>query len=87
MNRFNCFLALLVCLLGSVVYAQQISIDNTLSSKGFIESSLIEDCVEVSNMSVSVNGTVMPSTDYWFLANVVKNDIQFEVKGYLALRM
>ncbi|MDT0557071.1 choice-of-anchor L domain-containing protein [Ichthyenterobacterium sp. W332] len=32
------------------------------------------------------NGNNMPATDYWFLANVVKNGIQFEVKGHFTLR-
>ena len=32
------------------------------------------------------NGYEMPSTDYWFLANVQKDGIQFQVKGHFALR-
>lgn len=32
------------------------------------------------------NGNPMPSNDYWFLANVVKDDIKFEVKGHFALK-
>ena len=32
------------------------------------------------------NGYAMPSTDYWFSANVKKDDIEFEVKGHFALR-
>lgn len=32
------------------------------------------------------NGELMPAADYWFVANVKKDDIQFEVKGHFALR-
>ena len=32
------------------------------------------------------NGSPMPSNDYWFVANVVKGDIMFEVKGHFALK-
>ena len=32
------------------------------------------------------NGHAMPATDYWFLADVVKDEISFEVKGHFALR-
>ncbi|MBN4058061.1 T9SS type B sorting domain-containing protein [Olleya sp. AH-315-K02] len=32
------------------------------------------------------NGQKMPANDYWFVANVVKGDLQFQVKGHFALR-
>lgn len=32
------------------------------------------------------NGNNMPAADYWFLAQVVKGDVAFEVKGHFALR-
>ena len=32
------------------------------------------------------NGQKMPATDYWFVANVVQNGIQFQIKGHFALR-
>jgi len=32
------------------------------------------------------NGHKMPASDYWFVANVVKDDISFQVKGHFALR-
>ncbi|OUR92247.1 hypothetical protein A9Q87_07135 [Flavobacteriales bacterium 34_180_T64] len=33
------------------------------------------------------NGALMPATDYWFLADVKKGDIAFQVKGHFALRL
>ena len=32
------------------------------------------------------NGALMPATDYWFLADVKKDDIEFKVKGHFALK-
>ncbi|NNK83836.1 MAG: T9SS type B sorting domain-containing protein [Flavobacteriaceae bacterium] len=32
------------------------------------------------------NGSLMPATDYWFVANVRKNDTEFQVKGHFALK-
>lgn len=32
------------------------------------------------------NGHKMPANDYWFVADVIKNDISFQVKGHFALR-
>jgi gliding motility-associated-like protein len=32
------------------------------------------------------NGQKMPANDYWFVANVVNGDLQFQVKGHFALR-
>ncbi len=32
------------------------------------------------------NGAMMPATDYWFLADVKKDNIEFQVKGHFALK-
>jgi gliding motility-associated-like protein len=32
------------------------------------------------------NGALMPATDYWFLADVKKDNIEFKVKGHFALK-
>ena len=32
------------------------------------------------------NGALMPATDYWFLADVRKDNIEFKVKGHFALK-
>ncbi|WMI67852.1 T9SS type B sorting domain-containing protein [Mangrovimonas sp. YM274] len=32
------------------------------------------------------NGHLMPASDYWFVANVKRGDIEFEVRGHFALR-
>jgi len=33
------------------------------------------------------NGNMMPATDYWFVADVKKGNIQFQVKGHFSLRL
>ncbi|RLD26414.1 MAG: hypothetical protein DRI75_11760 [Bacteroidetes bacterium] len=40
------------------IFSQKILIDNTLSVQELIENNLVEGCVEVSNISSSVNGTI-----------------------------
>lgn len=32
------------------------------------------------------NGQMMPASDYWFVADVVQGERQFQVKGHFALR-
>ena len=33
------------------------------------------------------NGNLMPATDYWFIADVKKGEIAFQVKGHFTLRL
>ncbi len=52
-------LAAICCLVfGSLAYGQQISIDNSFSEQQLIENNLIQGCVETSNISSQVNGSV-----------------------------
>ena len=32
------------------------------------------------------NNALMPASDYWFVADVKKDDIEFQVKGHFTLR-
>ena len=59
MNILKQFLAVLFCLLyGLISYGQQISIDNTFTEQQLIENNLVQGCVETSNISSQVNGSV-----------------------------
>ena len=52
-------LAVSFCLLfGLLTYGQQISIDNSFTEQQLIENNLIQGCVETSNISSQVNGSV-----------------------------
>ncbi len=44
--------------LGQIAIAQQITVDNTLTAEDLILENLIEGCVEVSNVTSSINGSV-----------------------------
>ena len=41
-----------------LVISQQITVDNTISAQQLIQNNLVQGCVEVSNITSSVNGTV-----------------------------
>ncbi|MBT8375620.1 MAG: T9SS type B sorting domain-containing protein [Bacteroidia bacterium] len=51
-------IVLLFCLLFANSMAQQITVDNTVSAQDLVENTLIQGCVEVSNISSPVNGSV-----------------------------
>ncbi|MEO1033294.1 MAG: choice-of-anchor L domain-containing protein [Bacteroidota bacterium] len=48
-----------LCLFCSVLNAQQITVDNTITAQDLIENNLIQGCVEVSNISSPSNGSVV----------------------------
>ncbi|WP_299129009.1 choice-of-anchor L domain-containing protein [uncultured Winogradskyella sp.] len=48
-----------LCLVCSYISAQQIVVNNTLSPQNLIEDTLIQGCVEVSNVSSPVNGNTV----------------------------
>jgi gliding motility-associated-like protein len=58
MNLKTLSLITLIGLFGAVCTAQQITINDQVSVTSLIENELISGCVEVSNMSSSVNGSV-----------------------------
>jgi len=59
MNILKHSLAVVFCLFGIIcMYGQQISIDNSFSEQQLIEDNLVQGCVETSNISSQVNGTV-----------------------------
>ena len=59
-------LCLLLCLIGIETYAQQISVDNTVSPQALIENTLIQGCVEVSNISSPSNGSSIGLGSYGY---------------------
>ena len=57
MNFINRSLCLFLCFFCSTIYAQQITVDNTVSPQDLIQNTLIQGCVEVSNISSTSNGS------------------------------
>ena len=59
MNILKQSLAVLFCLFfGLTSYGQQISIDNSYTEQELIENNLVQGCVETSNISSQVNGSI-----------------------------
>ena len=71
MDYINRSLLLFLCFICSVSYAQQITVDNSVSPQNLIENNLIQGCVEVSNISSPSNGNVsgLGSFGYFERAN------------------
>ncbi|EDP71922.1 hypothetical protein FBALC1_12512 [Flavobacteriales bacterium ALC-1] len=57
MNYISRSLCLFLCLICSTIYAQQITVDNTVSPQDLVENTLIQGCVEVSNITSPSNGS------------------------------
>ncbi|WP_339753991.1 choice-of-anchor L domain-containing protein [uncultured Winogradskyella sp.] len=57
MDCINRTLCLILCFFCSISYAQQITVDNTVSPQQLVENTLIQGCVEVSNISSPSNGS------------------------------
>ncbi|WP_299229192.1 T9SS type B sorting domain-containing protein [uncultured Psychroserpens sp.] len=51
-------LALVLSLFCSLIYAQQISVNDTFTAQQLVENNLIQGCVETSNINSPVNGSV-----------------------------
>lgn len=58
MIKYNFALVAIACLLFGMSYAQQVSIDTSASIEDLIQNNLIQGCVEVSDISSPVNGSV-----------------------------
>ncbi|WP_411894653.1 choice-of-anchor L domain-containing protein [Winogradskyella sp. A2] len=58
MHRINRIILILFCTLSTLTFAQQITVDNTISPQSLVENTLIQGCVEVSNISSPINGNV-----------------------------
>ena len=54
--RIISFILLLLCFNSNFVFAQQISIDDSVGLQPLIENNLVNGCVNISNISSSVNG-------------------------------
>jgi gliding motility-associated-like protein len=57
MDCINHSLKLILCFICSISFAQQITVDDTVSPQDLIENTLIQGCVEVSNISSPSNGS------------------------------
>lgn len=58
MTLLKGFFNLVICFVCVTSFAQQITVDNTITAQNLIENTLIQGCVEVSNITSPVNGSV-----------------------------
>ena len=73
MKPLQLSLTILLCILGHALFSQQIEVDNTLSAQDLIENHLIQGCVEVSNISTSVNGSIDGFSSYGYFDRDASN--------------
>ncbi|WP_412561350.1 choice-of-anchor L domain-containing protein [Winogradskyella sp. MIT101101] len=57
MNTVHRSLYIILCFICSKTYAQQITVDDTATPQSLVENTLIQGCVEVSNISSPSNGS------------------------------
>jgi len=57
----------------SLVYSQTVTIDTTISFEELIESHLFDGCIEISNVSSSVNGSINGLTSYGTFSKSTSN--------------
>ncbi|WP_431158717.1 choice-of-anchor L domain-containing protein [Winogradskyella poriferorum] len=71
MFSINRILLGIFCLLSTFITAQQITVDNSVSPQDLVENTLIQGCVEVSNISSPINGSIsgLGSFGYFERAN------------------
>ena len=66
-------LSISFALLCAFTFAQQITVDNTVSLQNLIENNLIQGCVEVSNINSTVNGSVNNLGSYGYFERGASN--------------
>ena len=57
MKYVNRSLCLFLCIFSSALFSQQITVDNTVTAQDLIQNTLIQGCVEVSDISSPYNGS------------------------------
>lgn len=65
------FIILLSCC--KVTYSQQVTIDNSITAQQLIEDYLVEGCVQVSNITSTVNGSVNGLSSYGYFERGTSN--------------
>ena len=70
LNRSLCLFIGLIC---SISYAQQITVDNSVSPQDLIQNTLIQGCVEISNISSPSNGSSIGIGSYGYFESAASN--------------
>tara|TARA_R110002111_G_C6007243_1_gene374129 strand:- start:13041 stop:17882 length:4842 start_codon:yes stop_codon:yes gene_type:complete len=73
MTYFNRSLCLFIGLICSISYAQQVTVDNSVSPQDLIQNTLIQGCVEVSNISSPSNGSSIGIGSFGYFERAASN--------------
>ena len=65
--RFNYYILIILFCSSNLMFSQQITVDNTVGLQPLIENNLVDGCVDISNITSSVNGIThgLPSYGYF----------------------
>ena len=73
MKYFNRSLCLFIGFICTISYAQQITVDNSVSPQDLIQNTLIQGCVEVSNISSPSNGSTIGIGSFGYFERAASN--------------
>jgi gliding motility-associated-like protein len=73
MKWSNHILCILLCVISSLSHAQKISVDNSLSAQQLVENTFSQGCVEVSNISSPINGSLSSLGSFGFFQSAASN--------------
>ena len=73
MKWSNHILCIFFCVISSLSFAQKISVDNSLSAQQLIENTFSENCVEISNITSPINGSLSNLGSFGFFQRAGSN--------------
>ncbi|MEO6346912.1 MAG: choice-of-anchor L domain-containing protein [Aquaticitalea sp.] len=73
MNLLRKSLLIFVCFLCNIALSQQVTINDTFSAQQLIENNLIEGCVETSNITSQINGSVNGFSSFGYFEKGASN--------------
>ena len=73
MKKFQVSLLVFACFLCNLTFSQQITIDNSFTAQQLIENNLVQGCVETSNITSLVNGSVNGFSSFGYFERGASN--------------
>ena len=73
MKKFQVSLLVFACFLCNLTFSQQITIDNSFTAQQLIENNLVQGCVETSNITSQVNGSVNGFSSFGYFERGASN--------------
>ncbi|MCC1485262.1 T9SS type B sorting domain-containing protein [Winogradskyella immobilis] len=73
MKWSNHILSICLCVISSLTFAQRISVDNTLSAQQLIEDTFSQGCVEISNITSPINGSLSNLGSFGYFQSASSN--------------